>query len=285
MPPKTSLGKGLGAIFPDLLEELSEKPAYMMCGIEELTPTKFQSRKVFDPDELKALVASIRESGIIQPIVVRKADKGFEIIAGERRWRAAQEAGLKTVPVVIREAEDIEVAEISLIENIQRAELNPIEEAEAYQALSDQFDLSQEEISARVGKDRSTVANTMRLLKLPDEIRKALTKKSLSAGHARALLALNTPKEQLTLFREILTKGLTVRETESRIKNQRKTSSSEPKKDKKDVYLADLEKRLASRLMTKVDIRTSGKKGVIEIRFFSNDDLARVIELIMDGED
>jgi ParB family chromosome partitioning protein len=285
MPPKTSLGKGLGAIFPDLLEELKENPAYMMCGIEELAPTKFQSRKLFDPEELKALADSIRESGIIQPIVVRKADRGFEIIAGERRWRAAQEAGLKTVPIVIREAADIEVAQISLIENIQRAELNPIEEAEAYQALSHQFDLSQEEISTRVGKDRSTVANTMRLLKLPEEIKKALVDKKLSAGHARALLALNTSKEQLALFREILAKGLTVRETEARIKNKRKKTIPEPTKDKKDIYLTDLEKRLASRLMTKVEIRTSGQKGVIEIRFYSNDDLSRVIDLIMDGDD
>src|SRR3974390_89941 len=151
MPPKSSLGKGLGAIFPDLLEEISEKATYMTCTIEELIPTKFQSRKIFEPEELKSLVASIRESGIIQPIVVRKIDKGFEIIAGERRWRAAQQAGLKKVPVVIREAQDIEVAEISLIENIQRADLSPIEEAEAYEALSDKFSLSQEAIAARVG--------------------------------------------------------------------------------------------------------------------------------------
>jgi ParB family chromosome partitioning protein len=284
MPPKSSLGKGLGAIFPDLLVELNEKPSYLMCGIEELTPTKFQSRKVFDPEELKTLVSSIRETGIIQPIVVRKTEKGFEIIAGERRWRAAQEVGLKTVPVVIRDAKDIEVAEISLIENIQRAELNPIEEAEAYEVLANKFDLSQEEISVRVGKDRSTVANAIRLLRLPEEIRQALVKKIISSGHARTLLSLESKEEQLSTFRQIVKKGLNVRKTESLIKGLKKKNRPEPKKRKKDIYIADLEKRLISRLMTKVEIVPSGKGGVIEIKFFSNDDLDRVIGLIL-GDD
>ncbi len=284
MPPKSSLGKGLGAIFPDLLDELNEKPSYLICGIEELTPTKFQSRKVFDPEELKTLVSSIRETGIIQPIVVRKTEKGFEIIAGERRWRAAQEVGLKTVPVVIRDAKDIEVAEISLIENIQRAELNPIEEAEAYEVLANKFDLSQEEISVRVGKDRSTVANAIRLLRLPEEIRKALVKKIISSGHARTLLSLESKEEQLSTFRQIVKNGLNVRKTESLINGLKKKNRPEPKKRKKDIYIADLEKRLISRLMTKVEIVPSGKGGFIEIKFFSNDDLDRVIGLIL-GDD
>ncbi len=282
MPPKTSLGRGLGAIFPDLLEELSEKPAYMMCGIEELTPTKLQSRKVFEPDALKELVASIRKTGIIQPIVVRKSHAGFEIIAGERRWRAAQEAGLKKVPVVIREAKDIEVAEISLIENIQRAELNPIEEAQAYETLSNTFNLSQEEISSRVGKDRSTIANSMRLLKLPEEIKRALSKKELSAGHARAMLALNTREEQMAVFRQVKKRGLNVRETESCIKNLKRVRRPDPKKIRKDVYVSDLESRLSAALMTRVRIHPAGKGGVIEIRFVSNDDLDRLVRLISD---
>ena len=285
MPPKSSLGKGLGAIFPDLLEEISEKPTYMTCAIEELIPTKFQSRKIFEPEELKSLVASIRESGIIQPIVVRKIDKGFEIIAGERRWRAAQQAGLKKVPVVIREAQDIEVAEISLIENIQRADLSPIEEAEAYEALSDKFSLSQEAIAARVGKDRSTIANAIRLLKLPDEIRKALAKNTISAGHARALLSLPSKEEQVTVFRRIIQKGLNVREAESLIKRLKKTSRhSESKPNKKEPFLSDLEGRISRRLMTKVRILPAKKGGVIEIQYLSDNDLDRLIGII-DGED
>ena len=285
MPPKSSLGRGLGAMFPDLLEELSDRPAYMMCGIEELAPTKFQSRKNFDPEEMKELVASIRKTGIIQPIVARKSPSGFEIIAGERRWRAAQEAGLKKVPVVVREAKDIEVAEISLIENIQRAELNPLEEAQAYETLANVFELSQEEISSRVGKDRSTVANSIRLLKLPEEIKKALSKKELSAGHARALLALNTKEEQITVFRQVRKKELNVRETESFIKKLKKTRTPEPKKNRKDVYLSDLETRLSAALMTRVQIHLSKKGGVIEIRFVSNNDLNRIIGLIGEEKD
>ncbi len=287
MPPKVSLGKGLGAMFPDLLEDISSnKPSYMMCGIEELTPTRFQSRKAFDPDDLKSLVASIRETGIIQPIIVRKTDPGFEIIAGERRWRAAQEAGLKSVPIVIREAKDIEVAEISLIENIQRAQLNPIEEAEAYETLAGVFELSQEAIATRVGKDRSTIANAMRLLKLPDEIRRALSKNELSSGHARALLSLPSD-EQLTAFRQVIRKGLNVRETESFIKNLKKTRHPDLKKDRAERperYLADLEGRLSKRLMTKVRILPAKKGGVIEIRYMSNDDLSRLVD-IMDWDD
>ncbi len=284
MPPKRSLGKGLGAIFPDLMEELSEKPTYMVCGVEELVPTKFQSRKVFDPQEMKSLVDSIRETGIIQPIVVRKIERGFEIITGERRWRAAQAAGLKTVPVVIRDAKDIEVAAISLIENLQRADLNPIEEAEAYDVLANRFELSQEEISSRVGKDRSTVANSLRLLKLPDEVRRAISSKALSAGHARAILAAPTREEQLAIFRQILKKGLNVRQAESLIKNQKKTGRPEPKKVPRDVYLADIEKKLSSKLMTRVQISPAKKGGMIQIRFVSNDDLGRLIDLILDGE-
>jgi len=285
MPPKSSLGRGLGAIFPDLIEELSEKPAYMMCGVEELAPTKFQSRKIFDPGDLKELVASIRKTGIIQPIVVRKSHAGFEIIAGERRWRAAQEAGLKKVPIVVREAKDIEVAEISLIENIQRAELNPLEEAQAYETLATVFELSQEEISTRVGKDRSTVANAMRLLKLPEEIKKALAKKELSAGHARALLALSTREEQMAVFRDVRKKELNVRDTESFIKRLKKARRPEPKKNSKDVYLNDLENRLSTHLMTRVQIHSAKKGGVIEIRFSSSDDLNRLVEMLWEGKD
>ncbi|MBN2569710.1 MAG: ParB/RepB/Spo0J family partition protein, partial [Deltaproteobacteria bacterium] len=165
MQKKSPLGRGLGAIFTDLIEDADRETDFSTCGIEELIPNRFQPRKEFDGDELDNLIASIKQKGIIQPIVVRKADAGYEIIAGERRWRAAQIAGLKDVPIIIRKADDVDIAELSLIENIQREELNPVEEANAYQTLLKKFNLSQEEISSRVGKNRSTVANTLRLLR------------------------------------------------------------------------------------------------------------------------
>jgi ParB family chromosome partitioning protein len=210
MPPKNSLGRGLGAMFPDLLNNIGDRPAFVQCGIEELTPNRFQPRRDFNDEDQKELVASVKKSGIIQPIIVRKAERGYEIIAGERRWRAAQAAGLKEVPIIIRKAEDRDLAELSLIENIQREALNPMEEADAYQTLLTRFSLSQEEISARVGKDRSTIANTVRLLKLPDAAKKALIGKQITAGHARALLALDLPGEQLGALKIIQKKELNV---------------------------------------------------------------------------
>lgn len=283
MPSKNSLGKGLGAMFPDLLDDLNDKPRFMICGIEELFPNRFQARKEFGGKEHKELVSSIKKNGIIQPIVVRKSDAGYEIIVGERRWRAAQEAGLKDVPVVIREAEDREMAEISIIENLQREELNPIEEAEAFQTLINKFSLSQEEISSRVGKDRSTIANSVRLLKLPSVVRDALIKKNISAGHARALLALSTTEEQTRVLGAILKKGLSVRETERIIKNIM-NFPSEKKKPQKDKHIIDLEKELSSRLMTAIKIRQSKKVGTIEIKFSNLEELNRLVKFIMEAE-
>ncbi len=163
-----------------------------MCAIEELKPNRFQPRKDFSDEDMKNLIGSIKEKGIIQPLVVRRLSEGYEIIAGERRWRAARQLGLKTVPIVIREAGDGEMAELSLVENLQRSDLNPIEEAQGYHTLQDVFGLTQEEISIRVGKDRATVANALRLLKSPPFLKKALIEKQLTAGHARAILALET---------------------------------------------------------------------------------------------
>jgi len=208
MPPKDSLGKGLGAMFPDLLNHIGDRPSFVQCGIEELVPNRFQPRRNFNDDDQRELVASVKKSGIIQPIIVRKADNGYEIIAGERRWRAAQTAGLKEVPIIIRKAEDRDLAELSLIENLQREALNPIEEADAYQTLLNKFSLSQEEISTRVGKDRSTIANTIRLLKLPEAARKALIDKKITAGHARSLLALEHPADQIRALKIIQQRDL-----------------------------------------------------------------------------
>jgi ParB family chromosome partitioning protein len=282
MAQKNVLGKGLGAIFPDLLNDFDKQKPVFSCGIEELRPNRYQPRKNFNDGTQKQLIASIKNSGIIQPIVVRKLDNGYEIIAGERRWRAAQAAGLKDVPIVIREATDMQTAEMSLIENIQREELNPLEEANAYVTLIETFKLSQEEISSRAGKDRSTIANTIRLLKLPTKVKAALVEKKISAGHARCLLACSSMEEQITALALILKKDLNVRETERLIQKAKKRPSEKTPEFKKDRFLNDLEKSLASKFMAKVQIKGSAKKGLIEIRYTSMDELNRLSGLILD---
>jgi ParB family chromosome partitioning protein len=282
MGKRSPLGRGLGAIFTELSDDVDKETVFSTCGIEELTPNRFQPRKKFDTDEQNALVTSVKERGIIQPIIVRKTDSGYEIIAGERRWRAAQAAGLREVPIIIRKAEDIHIAELSLIENIQREELNPVEEADAYQTLITKFNLSQEEISSRVGKDRSTIANTLRLLKLPADVKTALIQKKISAGHARALLALGSEKERISLLKEILKKNLSVRETEQWVKKRNKPSVQ---KVPKENYIVDLEDRLSKRFMTRINVKRSGKGGTIEIKFLSPEDLDRVLGIIMGRED
>ncbi len=281
MPPKNSLGRGLGAMFPDLLNNIGDRPSFVQCGIEELTPNRFQPRQDFNDEAQKELVASVKKSGIIQPIIVRKADSGYEIIAGERRWRAAQAAGLKEVPIVIRKADDRDLAELSLIENIQREALNPIEEADAYQTLLTHFDLSQEEIATRVGKDRSTIANTLRLLKLPEAARLALIGKKITAGHARALLALDLPGEQISALKLIQKKELNVRETERLVRNL-KTAPEKKKTGGKDPYLTDLERELTSFWLTSVQIRAGKRSGTIEIRYANGDELNRLVRLLLD---
>jgi len=280
MLKKNSLGKGLGAMFPDLLEKIGDKPVLVTCGIEELVPNRYQARKDFDPEEHKSLVASVRKSGIIQPIVARRFDGGYEIIAGERRWRAAQEAGLKDVPVIIRDAGDQDAAVFSLIENLLRTNLNPMEEAEAFHRLMNEFSLSHESISVAVGKERSTVTNALRLLKLPKEIREALAKRTLSAGHARAILALESVEEQARLFKAILSKGLNVREAEEFVRGRKKLKTVK-KKPVGDEHLAELEKRISRRLMARVNIHSRKRGGSIEIRFSSPEELDRLLELLL----
>ncbi len=279
---KDALGKGLGAIFSDLLEtDAGRKAPVNTCGIEELRPNRWQPRKNFNDEDQKKLVASVRQSGIIQPIIVRQADQGYEIIAGERRWRAAQAAGLKDVPIVIRNASDVEAAELSLIENIQREELGPLEEADAYVTLMETFKLSQESISARVGKDRSTIANTVRLLKLPDKVKAALTQKKITSGHARCLLALPSPGEQVAALDMILKRELNVRETENLI-NRLKQKPAEKKAAVRDRFMADLEKQLTAKCMARVQLKGSPKKGAIEISYKSMDELNRLARYLLD---
>jgi ParB family chromosome partitioning protein len=279
---KDALGKGLGAIFSDLLDSSGNKQnANSYCGIEELKPNQYQPRKNFNDEEQKKLIASVRQSGIIQPIVVRRAVAGYEIIAGERRWRAAQAAGLKDVPIVVRDASDQEAAQLSLVENLLREELNPLEEADAYVTLMEKFNLSQESIASQIGKDRSTIANTIRLLKLPTVVKTAIVEKKISPGHARCLLALDSAEEQLTTLDIILKRGLNVRETE-KIINKIKNKQEEKKTQAKDRHIADLEKSLTARCMAKVQIKGSARRGVIEISYKSMDELNRLAGFLLD---
>ena len=286
MAKRNVLGKGLGAIFTDLVDEGSSKPAYATCGIDELQPNSFQPRRSFGKDEIAGLADSIKSNGVIQPIIVRRrGPDSYEIITGERRWRAAQKAGLREVPIVVREATDRDLVEWSLIENIQREDLNPIEEAEAYNRLVEMFQFSHEEIARRVGKDRSTVVNALRLLKLPTKVQREIIAGTITAGHARALLALKTTTEQLKALKTILDRKLSVRETERLVKQQT-PASSKPKKIKKDDSIRDLENSLSRKLMAHVTLKQRKRGGTIEIKYSSSDELNRIVEtlLVVDGE-
>ena len=258
--------------------ESEGKKALLFCGIEEVQPNPFQPRKAFDETHLQELVESIREKGILQPLVVRRKGEGYELIAGERRWRAAQKAGIKEVPIIIKEIPDSEILEVSLVENIQRENLNPIEEGEAFKRLIDQFHLTQEEVSKKVGKDRTTVTNTVRLLRLPPEIRQSLADGTISMGHARAFLSLDGPEKQRLALKKVLQAGLSVRQTESLVKRLRSRSPSTPAKSGSEwvAIVEDLQRALG----TKVRIVGKRKRGRIEIAFYSPEELDRILELL-----
>ena len=274
MVKKTGLGKGMAALLP--VTE-TERGTYFSCPIEEIRPHRGQPRKTFSPEKLDELAASIREKGIIQPLVVRSKGDHYELIAGERRWRAAQKAGLREVPVVIQDVSDDTALEMALIENIQREDLNAVEEAEAYHALQEQFSLSQEELAKRVGKDRSTVANAIRLLKLPIEIKRDIIEERLTMGHARCLLTLESHELMKRCRDEIVKGGLTVRAAENLVKRVKSGPRPTPAKQL-DLYISDLNDRLTRHLKSRVVIRPSGKGGKIEIKYSSQDELNRIIE-------
>lgn len=278
MAKRPALGKGIGALLDPSIKEESHR--FFFCPIEELQPLKNQPRKVFDDQKLTELEASIKARGIIQPLVVRKMPDHYQIIAGERRWRAAQKAGLKKVPVLIQEATEDAAVEMALIENIQRENLNPIEEATAYQSLIQAFDLTQEEVALRVGKDRTTVTNSLRLLRLPERVREDLTEGSLAMGHARALLSLESVPMQLIKVRDqVVSKKLSVRETEKLVQRTKKAALSPPPPPKKpDPNILALENSLKQSLGTKVKIVAKKKGGKIEINYFSAEDLERLLE-------
>jgi len=279
---RIALGKGLGALIPEFGQEESKRLLY--CGIEEIVPNRSQPRKHFDESKLQELAESIKEKGILEPLIVRRVDQGYELIIGERRWRAAQKAGLKEVPVLVKEVEGSDALEISLIENLQREDLNPIEEAEAFKRLTEESHISQEELSTRIGKDRTTIANTLRLLKLPLEIKNQLLQNRITSGHARAILSLETKEKQKELCALIIKKGLSVREAEAIAKRW----SERPKRRTVPARRGDLENQLNSLqdslrryLGTKVRITQNGKRGKIEIEYYSLDDLERIVEAIL----
>lgn len=279
MTARQALGKGLGALIPEKgVPEGEGKKALQQCGIEEVQPNPFQPRKTFSDEQLQELVDSIREKGILQPLLVRRKSDGYELIAGERRWRAAQRAGLREIPILVRDVSDAEMLELSLIENIQRENLNPIEEAEAYKRLMEQFHLTQEEISKKVGKDRTTIANMVRLLRLPPEIKLSLAEGKITMGHARAFLSLDGVDKQKLLWKRLLSGGLSVRQTESLVKRLRTRSSPTPRRSNPE--WSALIEELQRALGTKVRIVGKRKRGKIEIDFFSPDELDRIIELL-----
>jgi ParB family chromosome partitioning protein len=275
------LGKGLGALLPSI--DVTEDDVVNEVDVSELRANPYQPRKQFDPDSLEELTESIKEHGIIQPLVVRKSIHGYEIVAGERRFRAGKKAGLTKFPVVIREFTDEQMMEIALIENLQREDLNPMEIANAYKKLMDHFSLTQEELAARVGKSRPHVANFLRLLQLPPAIQEDVSRGTLSMGHARALLGVKEPEVQMKLAEKVKREGASVRQLEEWVQqiHQSGVKKKKPKKaEKVDPQIRRYEEMLQESLNTPVRIRHGKRKGKIEIEYFSQSELERLLELL-----
>lgn len=280
---KRGLGKGLSALIQDkekvdtLIGDSSNRDETVVSlPLDGIIPKPNQPRKIFQEEALDDLAQSIRENGIIQPIIVRKLEKGHEIIAGERRWRAAKEAGLEEIPCIIREIDDVTADRISLIENIQRENLNPIEEAQAYKRIMKEYSLKQDELAKAVGKSRSYISNNMRLLNLDDRVVQYIYEGKISGGHGKALLGIKNKEDQVKAAEKIVQFGLNVRDTESTVKRKKKVRSKKTKEN----YILDLEEQLMSALGTKVTLNTGRKSGKIEIEYYNDDDLERLIDLI-----
>ena len=274
---RPALGRGLSALIPDAPAASQTSARPLEVDTDLLIPNRFQPRTTMDDARIEELARSIRSNGIIQPIVVRKAGDGYEIVAGERRWRASQRAGLLKVPVVVRDTPDDKLLAAALIENLQREDLNPMEEAHAYRRLADEFHLTQEQIAEAVGKDRSTIANVTRLLKLPLELRENVAAGVIAMGHARALLSLPDEAAQLRWGREVVSKQLSVRETEVLVKKAL-TPAAPREEPQTDVHTRAAEEKLRFALGTRVRIARKGKGGKIEIDFTSEDELQRLYE-------
>lgn len=297
MAVKKGLGKGLGNLIPEgdktptapkIVEKIIEKevivkePAEVTLKINEVEPNRDQPRRSFDEDSLLELSESIRQYGIIQPIIVKKREDYYEIVAGERRWRAAKMAGVKEVPVIIKDFSDREIMEVALIENLQREDLNPIEEALAYQRLIAEYHLKQDEVAERVSKSRVTITNSMRLLKLDERVQKMVIDAMISSGHARALLGVEDGEKQFTLAMKIFDEKLSVRETEKLVKILDKPQSVKPVKvPEYDFIYRDAEEKLKASVGTKVVIKNKDKnKGKIEIEYYSKDDFERIVDML-----
>jgi ParB family transcriptional regulator, chromosome partitioning protein len=279
MTKRKALGKGLSALIPEAGEFEEEGGSYFQCPIESIEPNPLQPRQVFDNDSMKELVESVKEKGIITPVIVTREGKSYRLIAGERRWRAAQKAGLTRIPVVVRETTPIDSLELTIIENIHRKDLNPIEEASAYKRWLEISNATQEILAKRVGKERSTVTNLLRLLTLPKPIQQDIVDGSLSMGHARVLAGMKDSSDQIRVRDLILKKGLSVRQAEALIKKRPARSSKENRSEEK-YYLQSLADNLKRVFGTKVSIKKNGKKGSINIYFYSDEELARLIDVL-----
>ena len=294
---KKGLGKGLDSLIPDnksmksvtsektveSKEDAAAKSGVQVMKINEVEPNRDQPRKNFDEDALLELSDSIKQFGVLQPLLVRKRKDYYEIIAGERRWRAAKIAGVKEVPVIVKEYTDQEILEIGLIENIQRENLNPIEEAIAFKRLLEEFNLKQDEVAERVSKSRTAVTNSMRLLKLSDKVQQMIIDDMISTGHARALLAIDDPELQYTLANKIFDEKLSVRETEKLVKEIKNPKKPKEKKVRENAFIyQDLEEKMKGVFGTKVSIASKGKgKGKIEIEYYSDDELEHLFDMMM----
>jgi ParB family chromosome partitioning protein len=276
---KMALGQGLSALIPEVASGKEEPKDFFFCDIDLIRPNRFQPRFSFSEEDLQELTDSIKTQGILQPLLVRPDEDGYELIAGERRLRAAKRARLTQVPVMIKRVNNDKMLEMAIVENIQRENLNPIEEAEAYHRLITQLNLTQDQASARVGKSRSAVANFLRLRQLPEQIKDSITDGSLSMGHARAILGAEASSQQLAAGRAVVAKGLSVRQTEAlirRLKSEKKKPKVSPNRTE-EIYLSGLAEDLSRHFGTKIMIKKDRHKGKVEIEFYSNDDLDRLI--------
>jgi len=278
MTKRKALGKGLSALIPDADTLDEREQLFFQCPIEAIAPNPYQPRQEFSPVELDEMVASVKEKGILTPLLVSRTEDGYQLIAGERRWRAAQKAGLKRIPVVVREVTPSESLELALIENIHRKDLNPIEEAVAYGKLLEETGITQEALGKRLGKDRSSITNLLRLLRLPASIQKDVIDGRLSMGHARLLVGLKGSQEQKALRDAIVKKGLSVRQAEALAKRGRGSASPGGRRSEKDPYVRSLEDSLKRSLGTKVEIKRRGRTGHILVYFYSDDELDRLLD-------
>lgn len=279
---KLVLGRGLDALIPEYETTLDSDKEYLLCDIDQIQPNRYQPRQNFNEEDLEDLSRSIKTQGIIQPLLVRRFEHGYELVAGERRLRAALKAGLTQVPVVIRNVSDADMLEMSIVENIQRENLNPMEEAEAYHRLIEEFDLTQDQVAERVGKSRSAVANFLRLRNLPPQIRESIVSGSMSMGHARAIAGIDKKTMQMDIWRKVVSRGLSVRQTEDLVKQVKATKPTPRQPIAKEYanYLSDVAEDLSRHYGTKVLISHRGKIGKVEIEFYNDEDLDRLLGLL-----